>query len=238
MAILDATTKSLRIILGEAKGTLDCDIVAFWGAQTGTGFQPASNDLVSNGTTAVTVVPAPGAGEQRQVNEVRLFNNDTITHNVTLQFDNGGTIRVLEATPIAAGGEFLYTPTRINEQSTARPVYLANAVSNAVTLTGTSQAGALPIVAGDTFISSTPTNTGAVMPPIGTVVATGTVQIGTGLRIWNAGAHTGTIYGNGAQTIDTIAGTIGVPLSAGNRALFVANSATTWISALLGTISS
>lgn len=117
MAILDTPTKSLRIVLGEAKGTLDCDILAFWGAQTSTGFVPAANDLVSNGTTAVTVVPAPGAGEQRQVNEVRLFNNDTITHNVTLQFDNGGTIRVVEAAPVLAGGEFLYTPSSTNAAS-------------------------------------------------------------------------------------------------------------------------
>lgn len=117
MAILDTPTKSLRIVLGEAKGTLDCDILAFWGAQTSTGFVPVANDLVSNGTTAVTVVPAPGAGEQRQVNEVRLFNNDTITHNVTLQFDNGGTIRVIEAAPVLAGGEFLYTPSSTNAAS-------------------------------------------------------------------------------------------------------------------------
>lgn len=112
--ILDTPTKSLRIVLGEAKGTLDCDIVSCWGGQTSTGFQPAANDLVSNGTTAVTVVSAPGAGEQRQVNEVRLFNNDTITHNVTLQFDNGGTIRVVEAAAVNAGDEFLYTPSSTN----------------------------------------------------------------------------------------------------------------------------
>lgn len=110
MANLVTTTQTLRIVLGEAKTTNDCDICAFWGDTT-VPFTLGAQDEVSNGVTPVTVVAAPAANVQRQVKEVRLHNNDTVNHSVTLQFDDNGTIRILDGpVTIAPNGNYLYTP--------------------------------------------------------------------------------------------------------------------------------
>lgn len=109
--ILDTTSKSIQIILGEAKTTNDCDITAsFADSVSGTTFVPAANDLTSNGTTAVTVVAAPASSTQRSVQEIRLHNNDTVTHTVTLRLDNSGTFRTVMVRTIPAGSDFLYAP--------------------------------------------------------------------------------------------------------------------------------
>lgn len=241
MAILDTPTKSLRIVLGEAKGTLDCDILAFWGAQTGTGFQPAANDLVSNGTTAVTVVPAPGAGEQRQVNEVRLFNNDTITHGVTLQFDNNGTIRVMEAGPVPPGGEFLYTPSSTNTAGqwnagtvnaisgnlaiSSDTLDLANSISisgtatSAISVQGQVQRSTVTAGSGDVgeYISQSVTSGSAVSLTTGSVAAIGSIVIaGTGdFDLYGMIALTGTTTTTVTQaqaSINTVGTTLGATL--------------------------
>ena len=105
--ILDATTKSLTIVLGEAKTTTDCDITASWADNTPDQFLPGNNTLVSNGTSAVTVVPAPTvAGIERQVQEVTLYNNDTVSHTVYLREHDGANTRVITSATLAANASF------------------------------------------------------------------------------------------------------------------------------------
>lgn len=108
--ILDTPLKSMRIVLGEAKTTNDCDITAAYADQTSVAFRPGGSNLVSNGTVAVTVVSAPAAGEIRQVNEIRLYNNDTVSHSVTLEVDNNSTIAVVGVAEVPSGQPCLYTP--------------------------------------------------------------------------------------------------------------------------------
>jgi hypothetical protein len=108
---LTTTTQSLRIVLGEAKVTTDCDITAAWGDAT-VPFVLGATQGTSNGTTPVTAVAAPASNVQRQVKEIRLHNNDTIAHTVTLQFDNNGTISILDGpVTVAVGGNYVYTPS-------------------------------------------------------------------------------------------------------------------------------
>jgi len=110
--ILDSTSRTLEIVLAEAKATTDCDITACYATtDTTTTFALNARQTVSNGTSAVTVVNAPAYGQTVQVNEVRLHNGDTVAHTVVLRFnDNGTAISVLMEQIIAAGGDFLYTP--------------------------------------------------------------------------------------------------------------------------------
>jgi hypothetical protein len=109
--ILNTPLKSLEILLGESKTTSDCDITASFADQTVDSFVPQAADLVSNGGTAVTVVAAPVAGVQRQAQEIRLHNNDTVTHTVILRLNDNGTFRIVMQQTIPSGLDFLYTPT-------------------------------------------------------------------------------------------------------------------------------
>ena len=112
--ILDATTKSLTIVLGEAKTTTDCDLTASWGDQTPDEFVPGNNTLVSNGTSSVTVVPAPAvAGIQRQVQEVTAYNNDTVSHTLFLREHDGANTRVILEATLAPGASFRYPQSSV-----------------------------------------------------------------------------------------------------------------------------
>lgn len=112
--ILDAPTKSLEIVLGEAMTTTDMDVTASYGDFAGPGFVPGASDGVTDGTTPVTVVAAPGAGVQRLVQEVRVYNADTVPHTLLLQLNNASTIRIIEAATLPVGGSFLYAPTVVS----------------------------------------------------------------------------------------------------------------------------
>lgn len=108
--ILDTIHKTIRVVLGEAKTTNDCDITASYADQTGAGFLPANSNGVTNGVTPVTLVTAPGAQTQRSVQEITFHNNDTVTHQVTLQLDDNGTIRIFRQSDVPPGGDFFYSP--------------------------------------------------------------------------------------------------------------------------------
>lgn len=269
--ILDTIHKSMRFVLGEAKTTTDCDVVSVFADTTNSDFLPTSVNLVTNGTTAVTAVPAPSSGVQRQANEVRLFNNDTVPHLVTLQLDNNGTIAVVERATVPVGGSFLYTPqtsvTALSEWNAGTVsaisnnftiasgntldlangisiigtavagevigTFMAEGVGNNLTLTGSTQAGALALVHGLNLFGTVAAASGGMLPLIGSLVA-----VGTWVDCFNTTVTLAQLYGTAAQTIDGAAAATGVPLSGGNRCRFFANTGSTWVSAQMGVASS
>lgn len=84
-------------------------------ADSGVGsFLLGNSNVNTNGVTAVTIVGAPGSSVQRQVKEIRLFNNDTISHGVTLELFDGTNTWIIGTTPSALpvppNGSFVYTP--------------------------------------------------------------------------------------------------------------------------------
>lgn len=112
--ILDSTTKVARIVLGEGKTTNDCDVVTSYAdfSLDASIFQWGNQNTHSNGTTPVVIVAAPTVGFQRQIKEVRLFNNDTVSHTVSLQLYDGTTVWIVGPSKqlIPPNGSFIYTP--------------------------------------------------------------------------------------------------------------------------------
>lgn len=108
---LDSTTKQLRIVLGEAMTSANCDITSSYADSTAVpSFVLGETSIHSNGTTPVTVVAAPAVDTQRQVKEVRLYNNDTVPHTVFLTMFDGATSWVVAAGTVGIGKDFVYTP--------------------------------------------------------------------------------------------------------------------------------
>lgn len=67
---------------------------------------PVGNEGALNGTTAVTILAAPGAGFQRvtPANGVAVHNRDTVAHTITFQKNKNATAYVLDvAVSLAAG---------------------------------------------------------------------------------------------------------------------------------------
>lgn len=109
--ILDATTKTIEVVLEGAVSTNQLDVTSGYADSfPGGAFLPGEQDTSTNGATPVTAVSAPAANVQRMVNEVRVYNKDTATHTVTIQLNDNGTRRVLQKQSVTAGNVIWYAP--------------------------------------------------------------------------------------------------------------------------------
>lgn len=192
--ILDSMTKVLRIVLGEAKTTSDCEIVSSWAETSSSVFLGGNTNIHSNGTTPVIVVPAPNNPTVvRDVREVRLYNADTVSHTVTLQLYDGTTAWHIApaVVSVVSGGSFIYTPEA------------------GITVLGSGGSGASGPASGD--LSGTypsPSVVALAGQPLGSTTAgSGNLLIGSGTQ-WVSHSITGdwTITAGGASTVAKVNG--------------------------------
>lgn len=102
--ILDQTDLSLEIILAAAVAANEAQFVSDWVDCTTTVFTPGMNHGTSNGNTAVTVVAAPGAATQRQVQFLSVYNADTASIALTVRLNHNNTdYRIVWNGALAAG---------------------------------------------------------------------------------------------------------------------------------------
>lgn len=176
---LDTTLKVLQIVLGEAATTNDCNVTTSWADTNTTTLPPifvlGNTNTDSDGTTPVDVVGAPAFASQRQVKEVRLFNNDTVTHTVTLQLFDGTDTWIIGPSnvEIAVGGSFVYTP---EAQPQPLVTHSGSFVANGVTPVTVTDAN----VTGNSAIVITLKTVGGT---VGAVPAIKTITPGTGFTV-------------------------------------------------------
>jgi len=111
LLILNATTKTIEAKLAGSVTTNQLDVTAHYADATATtpGFTEGSSDTVTNNTTAVTVVAAPAASTQRIIREITIYNADTVSATVTLQYNNNGTIRIIKKKTLTAGESWIFS---------------------------------------------------------------------------------------------------------------------------------
>lgn len=103
MILLDATTKSLQVLLGGVVTTNELVYVAGYADLSATGTTLGESDGLTNGATAVTPVAAPAASTVRKVTFLNIYNIDTASATVTVRVNNNGTFRTLAKVTLAAG---------------------------------------------------------------------------------------------------------------------------------------
>lgn len=106
MIILTETTDNLQVVLGVAVTTNQLQCVSSWRDVTTTSYTPGRTVAVTNSTTDVNIVPAPGASTQRVVDMVSIYNADTVPATVTIKLDANGTEYIIYQQTIA-NGEFI-----------------------------------------------------------------------------------------------------------------------------------
>ncbi len=111
----------------------------------------------------------------------------------------------------------------------ASSTYFIASVGNALTATGTTRTDALQLAKQVNNVTTAAAGTGVILP-VGVV--------GMRITIFNAGANPIQVYASASETIDTVAGATGVPLTNALRCEFFYVAANTWISAQMGGISS
>ena len=109
MIILDATTKSVQVLLGAAATTTELPVTANFVDITTTTYVPTASDGITTGTTAMTLVAAPAASTQRQVKFFSIYNADTVPSTVTVRLNNNATLRILHKVTLNVGSSLLYT---------------------------------------------------------------------------------------------------------------------------------
>lgn len=106
--LLDSTLRKLQVVLGEAHTTNALAVVAsYFDSGTPNGGGPALS--VTNGTTPVDIVGAPSSGYKRQVNELTVFNADTVSHGVTVRYNDNTTLYTIIKVTLQAGETLTYS---------------------------------------------------------------------------------------------------------------------------------
>ncbi len=140
MIILDATTKSLEVLMDASGVSTDLMINSVWAdwASGTPAHTPGHTGIASNGVTAVTVAAAPAASTQRQIKSCIVYNGGSVTHTVTLRINDNSTMRILGIISLGAGASAdlaQFTSNATAAIGTAFDELSANAVA-AVTKTG------------------------------------------------------------------------------------------------------
>lgn len=112
-------------------------------------------------------------------------------------------------------------PSRIlnSGNSPLATISIAGDGSTGLTAAGTNAATAFQLTACYNTVSTTAASTGVLLPP---------TEAGAMIAVYNAGANTLTVYAASGSTINASAASLAVTTT--TRVLFIATSATTWIS--------
>jgi hypothetical protein len=108
---LGSTADSLEVLLGGAITTNQLQVVVDYSElTTATGGWAGDNShVLTNGTTAVTALAAPASGKIRVVDNLTVFNADTVAATVTVRLNDGGTFRTRQKVTLATGETLQYT---------------------------------------------------------------------------------------------------------------------------------
>lgn len=109
MLVLTATTDTIEVDLAAAHTTTSLKCYATWRDLTTTAMTPGRSLQTTNGATEVVLVAAPAASTQRMIDTICIFNEDTITHTVTVRFDANATQYTLFEASLLAGESLQYT---------------------------------------------------------------------------------------------------------------------------------
>lgn len=106
MLILTETTDNLQVVLAGNVTTNQLQCVSSWRDITTTTYTAGRTVVATNNTTDVNLVPAPAASTQRVIDEISIYNADTVPATVTIKLDANGTEYILYKQTIA-NGEFI-----------------------------------------------------------------------------------------------------------------------------------
>jgi len=109
MIILSAQTDNLQVVLAGNITTNHLQCFSSWRDRTDTTFVAGRTVSVTNNTTDVNIVPAPGALTQRLIDYLSVYNADTVASTVTIKLDANGIEYILFKGLLAAGERLEYT---------------------------------------------------------------------------------------------------------------------------------
>ncbi len=189
----------------------------------------SADDSTFTGTTTVEDLVSDSIANVGTVSTAAVVaTGDVATATVTA---SGAMTAASLAASAAVTAASVTASAAVQGASVVATGYVRGSIGNALTAVGTDRATSLALTKQTNNITTAGSGTGVTLPTV--------ASVGTGgmVFVFNAGANAIQVYGSGSDTIDTVAGSTGVPLTNAKRAVFVAVAAATWISAQLGVVS-
>jgi len=207
MLVLDATSKSLRMVLGEAHTTNPVDFTVAYADATTTTFTEGGGPAQSNGTTNAELLAAPGASTQRVVKEITIYNNDTVSHAVTLYYRVTATDYVFYKETLAAGAWAYPLRDGVFEGSAAAAADMVLSEIQTVTGAKTFESGKFILAgssSGTTTVNATAAASGTLTLPAATdtLVGKATTDTLTNKTLTSPVINTGTVGTSLVPTTD------------------------------------
>jgi hypothetical protein len=144
--VLDGTAISIQVAMTTSAATTNPTFVSTYADNAGSGITEGATDGALNGSSDVTVVPAPTGLNRRVIKGITIFNGDTAAVTVLIKYDNNATQRTLVKVTLAVGDTWTTDgvfDTNGNLKQTVANVNLATGVT-----------GVLPIANGGTGATS------------------------------------------------------------------------------------
>lgn len=199
--VLDGTAISIQVAMSTSAATTNPTFVASYADNAGSGITEGATDGVLNGSTDVTVVPAPTGSNRRVIKDITIYNGDSAAVTVFVKYDNNATQRTLAKVTLAVGdtwttdGTFdtngnlkqsMGTVNLASQVTGTLPV--ANGGTGATTLTGVLKGN------GTSAFTAATAGTDYLAPPSGTAI----LKANSGGALANATAGTDYVAPGGA----------------------------------------
>jgi hypothetical protein len=101
--VLDGTAISIQVAMTTSAATTNPTFVSTYADNAGSGITEGATDGALNGSSDVTVVPAPTGLNRRVIKGITIFNGDTAAVTVLIKYDNNATQRTLVKVTLAVG---------------------------------------------------------------------------------------------------------------------------------------
>lgn len=191
--VLDGTAISIQVAMSTSAATTNPTFVATYADNAGSGITEGATDGVLNGSTDVTVVPAPTGSNRRVIKDITIYNGDSAAVTVFVKYDNNATQRTLAKVTLQVGdtwttdGTFdtngnlkqsMGTVNLASQVTGTLPV--ANGGTGATTLTGVLKGN------GTSAFTAATAGTDYLAPPSGTAI----LKANSGGALANATAGT------------------------------------------------
>jgi hypothetical protein len=132
--VLDGTAISIQVAMSGAAATTNPTFVATYADNAGSGITEGATDGALNGSTDVSVVPAPTGTNRRVVKDITIYNGDTAAVTLFVKYDNNATQRTIAKVTLAVGDTWT---TDGAYDSSGQLKTIAGAVNLATQVTGT-----------------------------------------------------------------------------------------------------
>jgi hypothetical protein len=202
--VLDATTISIQVAMSGAAATTNPTFVATYADNAGSGITEGATDGSLNGSTDVSVVPAPSGSNRRVVKDITIYNGDTAAVTLFVKYDNNATQRTIAKVTLAVGDTWT-TDGVFDSNGNLKTVIGAVSLTTQVTGTlpvGNGGTGATTLTGvlkgnGTSAFTAATAGTDYLAPPSGTAI----LKANSGGALANATAGTDYVSPTGSETL-------------------------------------